>query len=71
MVTGNVSRPLMSDVAVVLPADDSAERWRQWQLRYSVTSRRDARRVRMIFIAIFAALGVWFGLQLLVPSLWP
>jgi hypothetical protein len=48
----------------------SAERWRQWQLRNAVTSRKDARRARIAFTVIFAALGAWLGLQMLAPSLW-
>jgi len=61
----------MSAVQTVSPEEDaSAERWRQWQLRNAVTSRKDARRAHIGFTVIFAALGAWLGLQLLVPSLW-
>jgi hypothetical protein len=69
MVTDIASRASLSAVQTVSPAEDSAERWRQWQLRNSLTSRKDAGRTRIVFTAIFAALGVWFGLQLFAPSL--
>ena len=71
MVPETASRPSMS-VAQTAPFEEvaSAERWRQWQQRNAVTSRIDARRARIAFTVIFAALGTWFGLQLL-PPLWP
>jgi hypothetical protein len=62
----------MNAVQTVSPDEDaSAERWRQWQLRNAVTSRKDEKRARIAFTALFAGLGVWLGLQLLAPSLWP
>jgi hypothetical protein len=62
----------MNAVQTVSPDEDaSAERWRQWQLRNAVTSRKDDKRARIAFTALFAGLGVWLGLQLLAPSLWP
>jgi hypothetical protein len=62
----------MNPVQTVSPDEDaSAERWRQWQLRNAVTSRKDDKRARIAFTALFAGLGVWLGLQLLAPSLWP
>lgn len=68
----HASRESLSAVQTVSPTEDAyEERWRQWQLRNAVTSRKDARRARIVFAAIFTALGVWFGLQLLAPSLWP
>jgi hypothetical protein len=61
----------MSAVDTVTPDEDAcAERWRQWELRNAATSRKDARRARFAFTAIFVVLGVWLGLKLLVPSLW-
>jgi hypothetical protein len=61
----------MSAVQTVsLEEDASAERWRQWQLRNAVTSRKDAKRARIAFTVLFAGVGVWLGLQLLGPSLW-
>ena len=62
----------MNAVQAVSPEDDaSADRWRQWQVRNTVTSRRDAKRARIAFTVIFAGLGAWLGLQLLLaPSLW-
>jgi hypothetical protein len=62
----------MTAVQTVSPEEDaSAERWRQWQLRNVVTSRKDAKRARIAFTVLFAGLGAWLGLQLLPPSLWP
>jgi hypothetical protein len=49
----------------------AAERWDQWQARNAVASRIGARRARTAFALIFAGLGVWLGVQLLNPSLWP
>jgi hypothetical protein len=57
--------------AVVPEAEASAERWRQWQARNAVTSRADAKRVRIAFAILFAGMSAWLGLQLLSPSLWP
>jgi hypothetical protein len=72
MVPDTASRPSMNAVQTVSPDEDaSAERWRQWQLRNAVTSRKDEKRARIAFTALFAGLGVWLGLQLLAPSLWP
>jgi hypothetical protein len=72
MVPDTASRPSMSVVQAVSPEEvASTERWRQWQLRNAVTSRKDARRARIAFTFIFAVLGTWFGTQLLAPSLWP
>jgi hypothetical protein len=72
MVPDTASRPSMNAVQTVSPDEDaSAERWRQWQLRNAVTSRKDDKRARIAFTALFAGLGVWLGLQLLAPSLWP
>ena len=72
MVPETASRGLMSVVQTVSHEDVAREeRWRQWQQRNAVTSRIDARRARLAFTVIFAALGAWLGLQLLAPSLWP
>ena len=72
MVPEIASRPSMSVVQTVSPEEDaSAERWHQWQVRSAVTSRKDAKRARIAFAVLFAGLGAWLGLQLLVPSLWP
>jgi hypothetical protein len=72
MVPDTASRPSMTAVQTVSPEEDaSAERWRQWQLRNVVTSRKDARRARIAFPVLFAGLGAWLGLQLQAPSLWP
>jgi hypothetical protein len=72
MVPDTPSRPSMSAVDTVSPEEDaSAERWRQWQLRNAVISRKDAERTRIAFTVLLAGLGAWLGLQLLAPSLWP
>ena len=72
MVPDIASRPSMSAVPTVSPEEDAAaERWRQWQLRHAVASRKDAKRARIAFTVLFAGLGAWLGLQLLAPSLWP
>ena len=72
MVPDTASRPSMNAVQTVSPDEDATvQRWRQWQLRNAVTSRKDDKRARIAFTALFAGLGVWLGLQLLAPSLWP
>jgi hypothetical protein len=49
----------MTAVQTVSPEEDaSAERWRQWQLRNVVTSRKDAKRARIAFTALSVALAV-------------
>jgi hypothetical protein len=58
MVPDTASRPSMSAVQTVSPEDEaSAERWRQWQLRNVVTSRKDAKRARIAFTVLFAGLA--------------
>ena len=71
MVPITASRPSMSVVQTTSPEEDkaSAERWRKWQLRYAVTSRRDAKRARIAFMLLLAGLGAWLGVQLLAPPL--
>ena len=56
-----------------VPTDEgtSAERWRQWQLKNAETYRTDAKRMRVVFTAVFAAVGLWLGIQLLAPALLP
>jgi hypothetical protein len=49
----------------------SADRWRQWQQRNAVTSRKDATHALIAFAVIFALWGAWFGRLLLAPSLRP
>jgi hypothetical protein len=71
MVPDIAPRASLSAIQAVSPEEHaSAERWHQWQLRNTVASRKGARRARTALTAIFAALGVWLGLQLLAPSLW-
>ena len=70
MVSDTASRPSMSVVPAVSPEEvASAERWRKWQRRNAVTSRKDAKRARIAFTVIFVVLGAWLGGQLLAPSL--
>jgi hypothetical protein len=73
MVSDTASRPSPHGVQTVSPeeGDASAERWHQWQVRNAVASRIGERRARISFAIIFAGLGVWLGVQLLNPSLWP
>jgi hypothetical protein len=73
MVSDTASRPPVSVVqAVSLEQENaSAERWRQWQVRNAVSSRKSAKQARIAFPVLFAALGVWLGRQLLAPSFWP
>jgi hypothetical protein len=47
--------------------DTSAERWRQWQLRNAVSSRKSAQQARIAFTVLLAGLGAWLGLLLLSP----
>jgi hypothetical protein len=61
----------MSAVQTVSQEEDaSTERWRQWQVRNALTSRKDAKLARIAFTVLFTGLGAWLGLQLLAPSLW-
>jgi hypothetical protein len=73
MVSETASRPPLSAVQTVSLEEEnaSAERWRQWQVRNAVSSRKSARQARITFTVLFAGLGVWLGLQLLAPSFWP
>jgi hypothetical protein len=72
MVSDTASRPPLSAVQAVSPEEDaSAERWRQWQVRNAVSSRKSARQARIAFTVLFAGLGAWLGLVLLNPSLRP
>ena len=72
MVPDNAARAPLS--AVVLDAAEvaaSAARWREWQLKDAKLSRQTARRMRIVFAGLFAAVGVWLAVQLLAPSLLP
>jgi hypothetical protein len=64
-----MSIDLQDPVAVSPENVASAARWRQWQLRNVVTSRKDATRARIVFTVIFAVMGAWLGRLLLAPSL--
>lgn len=69
MVPDTASRPSMSIGHVASSEEDaSAERWRQWQLRNAVTTRKDAKRARIAFTVMFAVMGAWLGRLLLAPS---
>ena len=68
MVSDIPSRPPLSTVQAVSGDEDaSAQRWRQWQLRNAVSSRKSAQQARIVFTVLFAGLGVWLGLLLLSP----
>ena len=73
MVSVTASRPSLSEVQAFSPeeADAAAERWRQWQARNTVSSRKSAKQARTAVTILFAGLGVWLGFQLLAPSFWP
>ena len=72
MASDIASRPLMRVVDPVSQDEvAAAERWHQWQVRNAVASRIGARRARIAFAIMFAGLGVWLGVQLLNPTLWP
>ena len=45
-------------------ADAHGKRWREWQLKNEHTQRKGARTARLVFAAIFIALSLWLGLQL-------
>jgi hypothetical protein len=66
MVSDVASRPPLSAVQAASADDDaSAERWRQWQLRNAVSSRKSAQQAVIAFTVLFAGLGVWLALLLL------
>ena len=44
--------------------DAHGKRWREWQLKTEHTQRKGARTARLVFAAIFIALSLWLGLQL-------
>jgi hypothetical protein len=72
MVPDTASRSSLTAVQTVSPEEDaSAERWRQWQVRNALSSRKSAKQARIAFTVFFAGLGVWLGLQLMAPSFWP
>jgi hypothetical protein len=41
-----------------------AKRWREWQVKNQHDQRRVAHRSRLVFAAIFVALALWLGSQL-------
>ena len=54
---------MTSHVAII--SDPAADiRWRDWQARGAASDRRTATRMRRLTILIFAALAVWFFVQL-------
>jgi type IV secretory pathway component VirB8 len=57
-------------IATIAPTKDAnAERWRQWQLAYTESSRKVAKRARIVFTVVLTALAAALGLQL--PSRQP
>jgi hypothetical protein len=45
-------------IATIAPTEDAyAERWRQWQLAYTESSRKAATRARIVFAVVLTALG--------------
>jgi hypothetical protein len=72
MVPEITSRASLSAVQTLSPDEDaSAARWHQWQLRHVATSRKDVRRARFVFTALFVAVGIWLAIQLLAPAVSP
>ena len=65
------SRASLSAVQAVSPDEDAADRWRQWQLRNAEAHRSEARRMRLVFMGLFAVLGMWLAFELLAASLGP
>ena len=58
----------MSTTTIEPTEDAHAERWRQWQLANTESSRKSAVRARVVFTVIFIAAAGWVGL-LLSPQL--
>ena len=52
----------MTTQAAVVP--DAETRWRDWQARGVESDRRTARTMRVVLLAIVAALLMWFGARL-------
>jgi hypothetical protein len=68
MGSDTASRPPLSAVpAVALEEDASAERWRQWQLRNAVSSRKSDIQARIAVTVVFSGLVAWLTLLLLSP----
>ena len=61
----HVTRWRLSIAADVANADGAAERWREWQRRYAESSRKSAKRARIVFTILFMVVGAWLGLELL------
>ena len=60
------ARTATNAVRAVSPDEFAAEeRWREWQSRNAIASRRSAWQVRLVFTAVFAVTGLWLGLLLL------
>jgi len=74
MVPDTASRAPLSAIQTQTVSPDengSAERWRQWQRRNGETDRKNARRMRFVFSVCFLAVGMWLGIALIAPTLWP
>lgn len=58
-------------IATIAPTEDAyAERWRQWQLAYTESSRKAATWARIVFTVVLTALAAALGLQLMSPQPW-
>ena len=55
----------MSITTVATSEEAYADRWRHWQERNAESNRKGAVHARIVFAAIFIALGGWIGLQLM------
>jgi hypothetical protein len=60
----------MTQDAMIIGLSDyeHLDRWRQWQARYTTSSRRGARHARILFAIIVTAVVVCLGLRALS---WP
>ena len=55
----------MSIVTIAATEDPHAERWQQWRLAYTDSSRKTAVRARILFTVILSVLAIVVGLQVL------
>ena len=51
-------------MTIATTEDPEAERWRQWRLAYTDSSRKTAARARIVFTVILSVLAIVLGLQI-------
>ena len=54
----------MTNYTAVIPDVEAETRWREWQARGAASDRRTAVRMRVLMLAIAAALVAWFVVEL-------